>query len=213
MSFSKALASTTPLSGPEPAGARRCGFFALARASLLAVAVAMLPGCLVEDPPEYRAPTRTPPRLNLTRALPSPDQIRITRRGSTIPFEIPVSSEDDGVGLAGFLLVDYDGVSRWSQWGGAELPPSTLDDGDRKLQFNPTVDATNDFADEDELLGCHRVTLRVTHRDNFILGTIPLVVDPADVAEAYWYLNVIGSSPTEDPSVLRNCPQASAESP
>lgn len=204
--------SATRLSGRGRTVPRFLGHFeGLARLSLVLAAVAMLSGCLVEDPPSYTAPTRTPPRLNLPGAFPPPDQVWVTEKGKSVPFEIPVSSEDDGIGLLGFLLVDYDGADNWLPWGErSELPASTLDDDDRKLQFNPTVGGSG-FALAGTEVGCHRVTLRVSHRDNYQPASI-LVVDRADVAEAYWTLNVIDPN-VGDVTPLSDCPQASVGNP
>jgi hypothetical protein len=175
------------------------------------MATAMLSGCLVEDPPTYAAPERTPPRLSLNQTQPPLDQIYVTQVGAKINFSIPVAAEDDGVSLQGFLLVDFDGTLPFSAWElGMTLPPSTLDDTTRKLEFSRQI--TKTFAPGD-YLGCHRVTLRVSHISNFNINAPPDVFDRTDVAEAYWWLNVIDPAKGQDGSVLVDCPRASAEEP
>jgi hypothetical protein len=162
----------------------------------------MLSGCLVEDPPDYTPPTRTPPRLNLTQTKPIINEVYVTTLGETIDFEIGVTSEDAGVEVHGYLMVDYPGGVRWSTWDGARVAPSTLEDVSRRLTFRVTVEQGELRGDT---YGCHRVTLRVAHADNFDQVKLPLTFDKEDVAEAYWWLNVIDPESGQDGSVLEGC--------
>jgi hypothetical protein len=172
----------------------------------------MLSGCLVEDPPEYTAPTRTPPRLNLTQTEPPIDQVWVTQVNEIVPFKIGVSSEDDGVALRGYLLVDYPGGVDWPSWAANSVPASTLDDPNpRDLIFKPSV--KEELFGRDAAIGCHRITLRVAHIDNFNYDLVPLVLNPRDVAEAHWWFNVIDPSSGQDGSVLTGCPTASKDDP
>jgi hypothetical protein len=204
MACSNAADSATWLSGRILARARHFGDSALARLSLGLMATAMLSGCLVEDPPEYTAPTRTPPRLNLTQTLPPIDQIRVAQLDEVVDFQIAVSSEDAGVLVRGYLMIDYRGGVEWSTWAGDFVPASTLADDTRKLNFHPTV--TQERFGGEDATGCHRITLRVAHGDSFDYSHLPVVTNQEDVAEAYWWLNVIDPSSGQDGSVLVGCP-------
>jgi hypothetical protein len=80
-----------------------------------------------------------------------------------------------------------------------EIAASTADDDSRAFNIDWTVDSRG-------VAGCHRITLRVTHRSNLDIRN-PNVVDKADLAEAYWWVN-IDTDPTLANTLL-NCPQAS----
>lgn len=113
--------------------------------------------------------------------------------------------------LQAYLLVDYDGTAPFSAWEfGTAIPASTLDDVNRKVEFSRQI--TKTFARGD-YLRCHRVTLRVSHQSNFNLSAPPDVLDRDDVAEAYWWLNVIDPAQGQDGSVLVDCPGESVEGP
>jgi hypothetical protein len=159
--------------------------------------------CLVDDPPPYTAPSQTPPRLDYHDALPLLDQVIIAKTGDTLNFSIPVASEDAGDVIQAFLLLDYSG-GRATPLDADNLPPSTLDNTKRKLSLSWTVGIQGTAAPAP---GCHRLTLRVTHRQNIKLDTFPDVVDSADLAEAYWWVNV-DSDPTLG-NTLVDCPLAS----
>jgi hypothetical protein len=199
-----AARATTRLSGVA-AMLRNFGRFSgLARLSLVPSALSMLSGCLVEDPPAFVKPTRTTPRVELRLAEPALDQIIIVDRGDPIAFRIPVVSEDAGVPLKGYLfrdtsLVPIDGNS---------VPASTLDDTTRRLElaYRPMQDLDPSRVAD---FGCHRFMARVSHLDNFNTAQLDWGVpfNVADVAEVYWWVNVVNIAAGEDPSVLRNCPQ------
>jgi hypothetical protein len=166
----------------------------------------MLPGCLVDDPPPYDPPKKTPPRLDYRRADPLLDGVLTARTGDSLTFRIPVASEDAGDNLVGFLLLDYSAAST--------RPPdiltipqvlaaSTADDTSRAFGLDWLVDTHG-------APGCHRVTLRVTHRSNLDILT-PNVVDKSDLAEAYWWLNIdsdpaFGNSLVDCPGTARGTP-------
>src|SRR5688500_1094673 len=101
---------------------------ALARLSLMGVTASMLPGCLIEDPPPYTQPGKTPPRLDLQSAAPPLDQVMVHRRGDPIEFKVPVASEDAGDPVQGFLLLDYSGGVSADLVAFGQVPASTLAD-------------------------------------------------------------------------------------
>jgi hypothetical protein len=180
------------------------GHFGLARPSLLLLGVSMLSGCLVEDPPVYTKPTQTPPRLDLRRATPPPDKIIVAIPGDRIPFHLPFASEDVGDQVRGYLFLDYDPDPDKSNIAldSISVPGSTLDDpAERSLNLTyPRVG--------DDTLGCHRITIRVSHEQNFVRFPYAAVIDNDDVAEAYWWMNVIDIASGDDGSTLKNCPAA-----
>lgn len=154
----------------------------------------MLSGCIVEDPPPYTQPTQTPPRLDLRLAEPPPDQILIVEQGQMINFRVPFASEDAGETVDAVMLVDSS-----LKVDGRTLPGSTLDDTSRA--FDLVYPGTAG-------LGCHRLWVRISHTANFVRFPDGVVIDETDVADAYWWLNVIDVAAGEDGSILRNCPSA-----
>jgi hypothetical protein len=163
------------------------------RLSLLAALFA-LPGCLVDDPPAYTAPQRTAPRIIGTHADPPLNKVIVINENETLNFDVPVMSEDAGELVSAILLLDYDGGPFDPIWP-ANLPPATLDDGERSLHFIWTVGRA-------EPAGCHRVTLRVSHASNFASGYE--VIDKADLDEVYWFANV--NVTAQNANVLVRCP-------
>jgi hypothetical protein len=186
----------------EPRSGR---FSALARLSLLAIASSMLPACLVDDPPPLIEPRQTPPRLDYSQALPGLDQVMIRNEGDLIEFRMPVTSEDAGQSLTGKLFLDYRGDGTLGDTlNQNSLPPSTLDDP------NPRVLSIDWQVRDGVAPGCHRMTLRVSHLNNFSLDPkhSAEVLDKNDLAEAFWFAN-INVSP-ESANQLVDCPQASS---
>jgi hypothetical protein len=191
--------STTRLSGRHGLARRVQGrFVGLARLSLWLTSLSMFSGCIVEDPPPYTQPTKTPPRLDLRLAVPSPDRIIIAEQNEPISFHIPFASEDAGERIAAYLFLDFSENFR-QPLGYVPVPGSTLDDLSRAIDI--TYPAANDVS-----FGCHRIMIRISHDENFERFPPGAPIDVADVAEAYWWLNIIDVSAGDDGSVLRNCP-------
>jgi len=194
--------SATRLSGPALVRAASRPFVGLARLSLVAACLLTLPGCLVDDPPPFPESKQTPPRLDYHNALPLLDQIIVAHSGDDLPFSIPVASEDAGDGLSALLFMDYSGGRASPIVPGESIPPSTLDETNRMPVTLDWVVPKNVYSP-----GCHRLTLRVTHISNIDTNIYPGVRDPADLAEAYWWLNL-----DADPApgkMLVDCPLAS----
>jgi hypothetical protein len=160
----------------------------------------MLTGCLVEDPPPLERAKQTPPRLDHQGARPLLDQIIIATGNKPVEFSIPVTSEDAGEGLVGYLFLDYVSGENVGTFMAvpSNLAPSTLDDDSiREFKFTWLVPK--------EVEGCHRVTLLAGHVSTFF--DLKNITNTADLAVAYWWANV---NPTpENASVLRDCPAAS----
>ena len=167
----------------------------------------MLSGCLVDDPPPYTQPNKTPPRLDYHHALPLLNQVIVRKTGDTLEFDVPVASEDAGEDLNSLLLLDYAGgadPSKVVPGTGQTITASTLDDTSRHIKTKWTVSF---FGEK----GCHRLTLRVTHKSNVNINNFPDVFNDTDLAEAYWWAN-LDADPTSG-NMLVDCPQASEAPP
>jgi hypothetical protein len=157
----------------------------------------MFSGCLIEDPPPYTQPAKTPPRLDSVRADPSPDQIIVRKTGDVIRFTIPVVSEDAGDRLQAVLQLDMGSPTEEDDFvTSTKVPASTLDDKSRALLLEYEVELAI-------RPGCHRFTVLVSHESNF--GDGPEVVDPTDLATEHWMANL---NPEND-ATLVGCPNAS----
>jgi hypothetical protein len=197
--------AATRLSGVAPGAIPLSSRFrGLARLSLLFVQISMVSGCLVEDPPVYTEPTRTPPRINLRTAEPQPDRIILVEQGDPVLFRVPFSSEDVGARVSAFLFLDYSEKSK-TPLASADAAGSTLDDDNRRIEI--TYPATDQVS-----FGCHRIMIRISHADNFLLFPSGAPINQADVAEAYWWMNVLDVAAGDDSSNLRNCLSGPAES-
>jgi hypothetical protein len=198
-------AAATRLSCQGQGIARRFGWFrALARLSLVTAAASMLSGCLVDDPPPYVPPAKTPPRLDYSRAEPGLDQLLILNSGDLVTFKMPVTSEDAGDPLYATVLLDY--VADSAMFGptvSSPMPASTLED--KKRVFSLPLSIWNKIE-----AGCHRFTLRVTHQSNLVLDKPGFqVIDKADLAEAFWFANI--NVAAEDAGKLVDCPSGGSK--
>jgi hypothetical protein len=166
----------TFLSDSRPFGARKGRISALARLSLGALSLAMLPSCLVDDPPPYAEPQRTPPRLVYHLAWPPLGEIIKARAPDLVPFSIPVASEDVGEPLVAQFYVN----EQFNNY--VTLSPSTAD-VERTISFSYPVQRLEGY--------CHRFRIRVGHASNLPDGN-GAPVNNVDLAEVYWlaYLNV-----------------------
>ena len=199
------LSSATRLSWP---GAVRWvgqgAFRALARLSLVLAAFSMT-ACIIEDPPPYTQPQQTPPRLDLRKAVPLVDQIIVASRNDRIPFNVPVASEDAGDDLIAHLLLNYQGEGGLPiQVGSRRLPAATLDEVNREIEIEWTIDPSVQA-------GCQRLTLLVSHRLNFDPEKFAEVVDKSDVALAVWWANINPTAGSAD--TLMGCPLATVGGP
>lgn len=184
--------AATALSGSVPPRAKLPGISALARLSLGMALLPMLSSCLIDDPPPYTPPGRTPPRLDYHKALPRLDLVIVAASRDTLKFEIPVASEDAGETLTAQFFIDNQFVNYDT------IPASTLDDTSRTARFSFLIVG---------LAGCHRFKIRVAHTFNLPSGDGP-ANDPNDLAEVYWWAN-IGLPPGEQ-GMLAACPNGGA---
>jgi hypothetical protein len=182
--------AATRLSCSSAARACQQALSRLARLSLLGLAVPMLSACLVDDPPPYIQPKRTPPRLDYHQASPLLDQVIVAVTGDLLVFTIPVASEDAGEGLTVQFFLDSSLADYQT------FPPSTLEDRSRVARFSIMV-GTGLKA------GCHLFKLRVGHASTLPNGNGPSL-DPTDLAEAYWWANL--NLPSDQAGMLTNCP-------
>lgn len=192
--------SATPLSWRERSAGRLRAFSWLARMSLGVLLSSMMPACLIEDPPPYTEPQQTPPWLDLRQAVPLIDQVIVRNSGDFVAFNVPVRSEDAGDGLVAYLVRNWmgDGLDFTRIEGVAQVGPSTLDDLDRDLLFDWSVGTA------EELNGCQRLTLLVTHNANIDAKLV--VSDKNDLAMAVWWANINTDAATS--GMLQNCPLA-----
>lgn len=188
--------SATALSGPSLERSPRSRVLSgLARLSLSAAVASMLSGCLVDDPPPYPEPKQTPPRLDYTSATPPLGLILNVKTNDQIAFRVNVSSEDAGDGLNAFLLLDNKDPP--DELFSRPLPPTTIDDTNRYFNVDWTVRRV--------VPGCHRLLLRVSHARN-LPDSAATPVNIADVAEAYWWVQV--DAAPSDANALVDCPNA-----
>lgn len=152
-------------------------------------------GCLIGEAPDYTGPRQTPPFLLLNQAEPPVTAIVRVVSGIDLEFNVPVRSEDVGDELVASLVLDY------------RLPG----DGDVVASFKG--DAGTFFDDRQrsitmvwntrETLGCHQVTMLVTHFSNADSNFLPM--DATDQALATWW---VALRRPEDPDNLPlDCPR------
>jgi hypothetical protein len=158
--------------------------------------------CLAPEPPEYRAPERTPPVFNLHGADPPVFQRLELQLGSQKPFTIPFRSEDAGESLWALLKLNYTlGAENEEQNLAARLlPPSTFDD---------LRDATLTWRVDRVPVGCHHLSFLVAHQSSVDDSSSEYpITDPDDVAVATW-VTVITDPSDPDPvaPALDDCPE------
>lgn len=207
----------TALSGARVArGARRGRFTAalgLARSSLVALSLGVLvSSCLVTQEPVTYEPAQTPPIIVASGLSPDPRGIlRVGGVDGLSVFDITASvlSEDAGESVKVALYVDYGMTNlfhqpfRYPPTTFAELPPASLSDGPRKLiglQWGADVVPLS--------LGCHRLTLVVTHAFDPASGCPK---DLNDSSMVTWQFRQCGDG--ECPATLEDCPDTNATCP
>jgi hypothetical protein len=171
--------------------------------SLLAL---LASGCIVPDAPSYDPPGTTAPLLDAFNAIPSNIYpVLVPVAAAQVEFDVPVRSEDAGDELWVGVYFDY-GTSKQLLHTDTDVSASTLDDPERSIKFQ--LRAT-------PLVGCHTLTLLVTHRANtFRLPSGERAPDlqkaAGDLGVATWFLNF---QPNEsEPTTLPLCPNR-AEGP
>lgn len=157
------------------------------------VCAACLAGCVVPEPEDKTAPTRTPPILDLARARP-------------FVGSVPVRSNDQGTKLLAGLSLNFS-FARMNKPVLRDLRASTMDNLSRRLEFD------FDFTGEAATPGCSQLSLLVTHEDNwdYSMGSPKWPDALPDTATAMWWVNVAPSAGQE--STLRDCPNPSEQEP
>jgi hypothetical protein len=150
-----------PLSGPLRAG------LALGLASVV-------PGCLIEPPPDFEL-TPTPPVLYLDQAAPSVGHpIQMESNEPPINFSVPFFWDGVGGPLKARL---YTGL-------GAERTPV--------MNAIPVIESEVQFAFVPQrplAPGCHQITLILTHESNYDTDLLSAkTIDPELVALATWWM-------------------------
>jgi len=165
--------------------------------------------CIVADPPEYRAPGRTRPVLNMYSGMPTATQALVI--DTSLPnnpgtkFSVQVRSEDAGEPLRASFFLDYQIKQNFQQGQLGEynlvtkaIPASTYDNLGRTFDYTWRPMGTQ---------GCHFLTLIVAHRDSFKTDD-ESHLDPQyaddDAALVTWTVNLV-KSPV-DGTTLTNCP-------
>ncbi len=155
-------------------------------------------GCLVSEPPEYQDETRTAPMLQRTLAVPAPTEILPISLDDAVTFTVPFRSEDAGVTPIAVLWLDYTIRGREARLGVDPFQPAS-DFHDTSRNFSITLGFT-----DDNLLGCHQISLVATHRDNLDTGTwLPVSLEDTDVIT--WWAEIIDPENPES-STLDSCP-------
>jgi hypothetical protein len=188
------------------------GISGLARRSLLLSSIMLFSqGCIVADPPEYRAPGQTRPELNVYSAVPTAIQALTVYSNPPVAtnISVPFRSEDAGEQLRALFFLDYQvpkaGETQPGQdrLVGQTIPPSTYDNTDRAISHLWLPDTTP---------GCHFLTLIVAHRSSF-LDSNEDRLDPRkadeDAAMVTWTVNVDPA----DGRTLINCPSTGTTGP
>ncbi len=185
----------------------------MARRSLLLLSLVVLaPGCLVTQDPVTYEPVQTPPVITSIGLSPDPREILLVGGDVGVPqFDITASilSEDTDQPVKVSLYVDYGSMNaldqpfRFALPNFPDLPPASLSDGPRKLIGVRWVEGAFPLS-----LGCHRLTLVVTHAFDAVTGCPKNLNDSSQVS---WFFRQCGDG--ECTPVLDNCPSTEAICP
>jgi len=156
--------------------------------------------CIVADPPEYRAPVRTRPVLNVYSAVPTATRALVVYH--TVPrvatrFSVQVRSEDRGENLRAIFFLDYEIHPGEDELVSQTITASTYDNTGRVILYSWLPPTT--------LKGCHFLSLVVAHQSSFLQsdeGHLDPRYADDDAAIVTWTVNV---NPTDD-GTLENCP-------
>lgn len=163
-------------------------------------------GCIVPEAPDYDPPTTTAPVVDGYNAIPTNNLSQPFKKTeiNQIRFEVPFRSEDAGQEVWAGVYVDYGSGTSTE----VVLPnfdrrfePSTYDDRKRRISFRIQGDVT---------VGCHTLTLFVTHLRNTLeddVGERYLDEEAAqgDLGVATWFINIYENEATPL-NTLVGCP-------
>jgi hypothetical protein len=176
------------------------------RSLLLGSMVLAASSCIVADPPEYKAPQRTRPLLNVYGAGPTATRALIVYSVPRVAtkFSVEVQSEDAGEELRAIFFLDYQ-LPGEKKLAPKALPPSTYD---------KTRTITFDWFPEAKDAGCHFLSLVVAHRSSFLIADDEDHLDPKaaeeDAAIVTWTVNI---DPKDAGNTLPNCPSRTTTVP
>ena len=173
---------------------------ALAWRSLVLLAMVLAESsCIVADPPEYQAPQRTRPLLNVYAAVPTATRALVVTTSPKVAtrFTVEVQSEDAGEELRAVFFLDYQ-LPGEDSLGAKSIPASTYD---------KTRNITFDWFPKASDAGCHFLSLVVAHRDSFLIAEDEDHLNPKaaeeDAAIVTWTVNI---DPKDAGNTLPNCP-------
>lgn len=164
------------------------------------IGLAQLQGACLDTPPTYEAETQIPPFVIAAEVVPPLESVYTLAVNDRMRINVPFLSEDLGDALVGYILVDArtNQVAPQPTAGPFVLAPSTFSDAQRAVDEEFSLDLAA------SALGCHTVTLVLTHESNLSLGQ---PVDEARTARVVWWVNVVDpATGLETDALLADCP-------
>ena len=181
-----------------------------ARNSLfVALVAAFLSGCIIADPPRSDPPARTPPFLALNKAIPPTHKVKVLEGADPqLRIKVPFRSEDNGEPVIAMFHLDFSVGEQSSSYERIpDFSPSTLSvERDIDWQLNDRFFRS--------FLGCHKLTMFVTHLEN--VDPVSVRPDPVkaldDTAQATWWIYIKPELGDGEPSIdleaeLDRCPR------
>jgi hypothetical protein len=162
------------------------------------VVIALVPGCLIPDPPVWDAPTRTRPQL--TNPVPPITKFIPLSVNNTLSVVVDEVSEDIGEPILAIWYLDYDPPAM-TYLNFKVIAPGHLDDTKQI-----TADWSVIYADAE----CRPFTLVVTHLDNVNNDSNHSAKNSADVATVTWWLSLNNASGN---ALLNACPTGRGTAP
>jgi len=186
----------------------------LARVSLSLLGVFATSGCIVTDSLDLSV-EQTPPSLTASDFTRTSELIEfhpVDNVYTQQDFRASVESEDNGVDLQTVLLFDYgieisansQGQGPWlAAVPGSPVDATTLAAGPREISIPFTP---NDLV---HAVGCHTVTMLVTHQFKQEQGAFYCPAQVDDVATLTWFVSLCENGTNECPT--DNCPVKAGE--
>jgi hypothetical protein len=193
------------------------GDIALARRSLLMLAMSASSAGCVDATPTYTAPVQSPPIILGNQVTPPTHKVQTVILKSppptTVSLRVPFRSIDAGEGLVAIFWVDWDPTQPLNRQRpiarGVRADSSPLDEQNREVTFDWEA-STNPPGP-----GCRTVTMVLSHASNypidpengiFVPGLLP-PIDVNDIAQVTWFFDVQDpSDPSPSPVCWGNSP-------
>jgi hypothetical protein len=161
---------------------------ALARLSLYSVAMApALTGCL-DAPPAYQVPDLVPPVI-MTDKLDPPTSSLVRPSSRLVKFNVPFRADDAGEGLLAYFILDIPaGNPKFDHVVGNPVqivpdPHPFAEQTKRSFDFSWALTNVD--------VGCHTLTLILSHEGNFDFKTGEVKVkEPTAAAYATWFFEL-----------------------